>query len=126
MPGKISSAWAITSSIPSTNSLAICGMAIEILFDDRRHAVVDQVNLGTLRINADDYVSGLCQARSRDGTDIAESEDGDGLTPGRCPAQTCVGRLIQHGAIPLSGAVRQSGAHAFGVTGEKDNGKHKK
>src|SRR5205085_3675245 len=49
----------------------------EILFDDRRASFVDEIDLGALRIDADDFVAFLCQQASGYGPDVSEPQHAD-------------------------------------------------
>ncbi|MCY1552295.1 hypothetical protein D9M68_886830 [compost metagenome] len=49
----------------------------DVFFNDGRGALVDQLHLGPVRIDADDFVSIRCQATSRDGTHITQTKDTD-------------------------------------------------
>jgi hypothetical protein len=49
----------------------------DVGFDDRRFSGVDELDLGALRVDADDFVTVSCKAGRGDGTDVPEPQHAD-------------------------------------------------
>src|SRR6185436_8302230 len=88
---------------------------LDALFEDRRFAGADQVELGSIDVHADQPVPVARQAGHRNGADVPQPENADALRSGRLAASP-----VSQGAVPVfvlkNGGCTQFFDHHLGST----------